>query len=625
MNNEKIKKPPKPGEAGAYIPHVNKKVAIVSIVLFMILLIIPTFVWGALMIKANNDPAFMAAINPPTSEQEAAKVYAKFPTTFDPKTYTAEVEAWYNDHLPFRSIIFNAHERTKANIEIPYEASIRPILLEVFAPKNPNLPNTDLNNPDETFIDDFFGDDETEDTNEETPPEFVEDPPIFIETGTADGDDTGDQIVCEHDFETDESKGVVITPATCTDWGVIEFPCTKGCGAGKKAYTAKAKHYYEEDPASIPVCGTKYDQITVCSGCGDTKTKENTIKKHVDGEVLKTVEVSYTTYGYTLVRCADCGGEYRTEIKNKRTDNSNFLPYYRSDTVYEGRHKWLFYRGNNSEAYYMGTNLMSDEQLAEYTTVFQQLNDICKEKGIQLQISIWPNKEQVYYEYTALSPETKEKRVDRLVKYIAEHSDVNVIYPLTELINMKPYYEMYLKYDTHWNCAGGFVGYQAMLKSLGLDTTDIRTCPVFEYTGQKGQVSDQYYNQIRGDMLGMGGWPAPAEDYPSHINYYIKYRPTVNVDSFSGLNGAGDTRHTTAANAPFDCNFVMLGDSYRVMQLSYLERDFTDCFLTHRSHVNDEDVKEAIKNADILVISAVERLESDILATAKHIINILSE
>ena len=93
----------------------------------------------------------------------------------------------------------------------------------------------------------------------------------------------------------------------------------------------------------------------------------------------------------------------------------------------------------------------------------------------------------------------------------------------------------------------------------------------------------------------------------------------------NGGNGAGDTRHTTAANAPNDLNFVMLADSYRVMQLSYLEKDFTDCFLTHRNRVNDADVKEAIKNSDILVIAAVERLETNILDTAKQIINILEE
>ena len=174
MNNDKTKKPPKPGEAGEYIPHVNKKVAIVAIALFMTLLVIPTLIWGALMIAANGNPELMATINPPTSEQEAAKVYAKFPTTFDPETYTVEVENWYKDHLPFRSLIFNAHEKVNAKIEVPYETSLRPVLLEWFSPKNPSLPNIDLENPEDTFIEDFFGDNETEDTGEETIPDFEE-------------------------------------------------------------------------------------------------------------------------------------------------------------------------------------------------------------------------------------------------------------------------------------------------------------------------------------------------------------------------------------------------------------------------------------------------------------------
>lgn len=616
MNNDKNKKPPKPGEAGEYIPHVNKRVAIVAIALFMTLLVIPTIIWGALMIAANGNPELMAQINPPTSEQEAAKVYAKFPTTFDPETYTVEVENWYKDHLPFRSLIFNAHEQFNAKIEVPYETSLRPVLLEYFPTKNQSLPNIDLENPEDTFIEDFFGDNETEDTGEETIPDFEE------ETETSQGDTP---IVCEHVWNEDESKGTILTPATCTDWGIIEYSCENGCGKTKKAYTAKAKHNYLEDPDKVPICGTVYDQVTTCAGCGDVKTNNATVKAHVKGKEIRTVEASYTTYGYTLFSCQDCGGEFRTNVKNKLTDRSNFMPFYRSDTVYEGRYKWLFYRGNDSEAYFMGTNLLSDEELEEYKNVFQQLNDLCKAKGIQLQISIWPNKDQVYAEYTAMVPETQEKRVDRLVKYIKDNSDVNIIYPLAELKAMKPYYEMYLKYDTHWNCAGGFVGYQEMLESLGLGHTDIRNCPVFEYTGQKNQKKDAYYTQIRGDMLGMGGWPATKEDYPDHLNYYIQYHADVTIDSYSGANGAGDTRHTTASNATYDCNFVMLGDSYRVMQLSYLERDFSDCFLTHRSHVNDEDVKEAIKNADILVIAGVERLEPEILNTAKQIIKILSE
>ena len=61
------------------------------------------------------------------------------------------------------------------------------------------------------------------------------------------------------------------------------------------------------------------------------------------------------------------------------------------------------------------------------------------------------------------------------------------------------------------------------------------------------------------------------------------------------------------------------------MQLSYLEKDFSDCFLTHRNRVNEADVREAIKNADILVIAAVERYDYDTLNTAKAIIKILQE
>ena len=250
-----------------------------------------------------------------------------------------------------------------------------------------------------------------------------------------------------------------------------------------------------------------------------------------------------------------------------------------------------------------------------------RIKELCKERGIQLQICIWPNKNQVYSEYLGLTPATTTKRVDRLVEYVQNNSDVKIIYPLKELKSAKPYADMYLKYDTHWNCAGGFVGYQAMLASLGLETTDFYNCTM--YDTNYSSYSDPYYAQVRGDILGMS--VPNASSYPNDHNYYIVYRPEVTVDSFSGSNGAGDTRHTTAANAPNDLNFVMLADSYRVMQLSYLEKDFTDCFLTHRSHVNDADVKEAIKNSDILVIAAVERLETNILDTAKQIIKILQE
>lgn len=744
MNNNQPnqpKKPPKPGEAGAYIPHVNKGIAIVAIVLFAVLLVVPTLAWGGMyaaeavvdsvinpIIKTIDPEAELIELNlidKLNTDTGENRVMAKFPASFDPAVITVQLENWYNDNLPFRSVVYNNYKDSTNKFEKLFEErpdentpSLREQIMEMF-PTASQLkpPSVDVVIPgfDETeFLP--FETEETLPTSEETLPPFEETLPPFEETlpsfdetlppfeetlpefppiddpdipggelvtepGGKPGEDQselpgvepgtepeGNPMVCEHV----KGEGVVVTPSTCTEYGVMKYYCTKCNAYMGGEYLHKADHVKGEGVVDVEptctelgvmryyctvcdkmlsgeyiaalghdykklnagedrLCGYYYDDKYECSNCQDTYT-ERTLKKHQKGNKIKSVEASYATYGYDLVRCRDCGGEYRMNLVAKLADNSVFTPWVRSDSVMEGRHKWLFYLGNDSQSYFKGTNLMTDAQLQEYVSVMTQLNNICKEKGITLQICIWPNKEQVYPEYVGVYPETNEKRIDRLVKYVRENSDVKIIYPIEELKAAKPYLDTYLKYDTHWNCAGGFIGYQAMLKSLGFESYDIRNCPVFEYTGVETENLDPYYRQISGDMIGLG--KLNASDYKGDHNYYIKYRPEVVVDSKdgvdhsgnnNGVDGAEDTRHTTAANATYDLNFVMLADSYRVMQLGYLERDFSDCFLTHRSQVNDADVKEAIKNADVLVLAAVERLETDILAKARRIIEILSE
>jgi hypothetical protein len=232
----------------------------------------------------------------------------------------------------------------------------------------------------------------------------------------------------------------------------------------------------------------------------------------------------------------------------------------------------------------------------------------------------------VYSEFYGKEPVEEYKRLERYVDYIKENTDVNIIYPLDELVYMKPYLDVYSKFDTHWNNVGGFVGYQALLKSIGLPTTSVFDWPIYEYAGGNALAEDHYFRQVKGDLLGLGGLNQSL--YPIHISYYIKYRTHVNftfVDGTAGKNGAGDIRHTVADNATFDMNLVMLGDSFRVMQLSYIEKDFSDAYLCHRNQVNDSLTQEALKNADIIVIAATERFDSNIIDTARQLIHILSQ
>lgn len=415
--------------------------------------------------------------------------------------------------------------------------------------------------------------------------------------------------------------------ATCTESGRGYLLCDL-CGSINGEYTVSpmGHNLYTVNSEERPMCGLKYYVTHACYTCGETVVEE-IVATH-EGEVINTVAPTVATYGYTLVKCQHCGGQFRTDIQSKLTDTAYFEPYYRSAQVLEGRYRWLFYLGDKSAAYYNGTNLLTDAELEEYAEVLATLNELCESQGKTLQISVYPNKDQVYPEFTGLEDiGYQNKRTYKWVKYIQDNTNVKIIYPIEELMAMKPYFDVYGKYDTHWNVAGGFIGYQATLESLGLPTTSILDCPAFEYSGGNRLASDHYFAQLKGDMLGMGGWSINNEDYPSHVTHYIKYRSEVDftfVDGTDNKNGSSDIRHTVAENATFDKNLVMLGDSFRVMQLAYIEKDFSDAYLCHRNHVHESSTVAALNNADIIVIQATERYDSTVIDTARQLINILS-
>lgn len=615
MNKENI--PAKTPEDVLDIPHIERRFAITFISIFVAILVLPTLVWGIVNIAGAFNPKIMETIDFDTGEN---RTLAKFPDSFDPQKFTSEVESWYNDHLPFRSVLYKSQQNLKNAFESPYDKVIRPALLEFFHPSKPGGDTPPDGGGD--ILDNPY-DDPTEppDNPDNPPPDLDPDdpPPDYI----PDEPDTPDISGCVHVLDTEYT---VVQEPTCSEFGIIEYAC-KNCTYTKREYTKKSAHDYVSNMIT-PMCGTDYTKIYTCSSCETQKTTTG-FKKHTPGRNLGTVAPTYLEYGYTLIECADCKHNYKINLRNKLFDTSFFPPIYRSSSALEGRYNWLFYRGNNSEAYYQGTNLLNATQLNEYATVLQQLNDICKQKGITLHIDIYPNKEQVYSEYMpTLTIQDEYKRAERLVDYIKENTDVKIVYPLEELIAAKPYWKLYWEYDTHWTNAGGYIGFQAMMKDLGFEVPNLIDLPVRYLTtadpDYKQFVYDTETSILYGhtnDLISLAGVP---DIYPEKYNYVIKYKPEISVLSKVGSNNIRVSRLTTS-NGPHDLNFVMLGDSYRRTMYPFLEKEFTSCFMTHRDRIVDKDVKAAIKNADILVISAVERNEPDILKKAKDIIKILQE
>ena len=568
---------------------ISKKFALVSVSVFLSLIILPTLIWGALALFA---PQVVDTLSFDTGENRAL---AEMPEEIDLSTLTADLESYYNDRVPFRSVLYTFQNDLFQALEKPYTDHILPFLTNLFY-SDYEGDHSHLEEESQMDIDNLFGQ-ETEET--ETLPD--------VEVG-----DQGD-VNCDHTL-----KSKTIKEATCTEFGQIEKKCSK-CGYSELHYTEKAEHM--EDLVSIipSTCLVAGKEISKCSVCGQEIVKPLEKLNHV-GVHVRTQAASYEDYGYSLYRCTVCETEYRKNITAKKIDTSYFAPQIKGPAnrgVIIGRYNWLFYTGNDSIAYYQGTNVMTNAQMDEWITVMKELQDVCDKKGIQLAFMSMPNREIVYAEHMPSYTVTTPRRSVVLDDYIEKNTKLNFVYPLEELKAFKPYFQTHFKYDTHWNPTGAFVGTQTLYRELGLPNTSLLDVKV---TSTMGKV---------GDIFGMGG--LNKNDYPDDYDYHIDYRPGVKPTVVHNRNDR--ITITECANATNQKNLVLFGDSFRNAMTPFLQKDFSRCTVAHRDMLcnnmsvpvssYDATMVAEVKNADILVVCSVERYDYNIIGQAKELIKIL--
>lgn len=408
---------------------LSKKLAITFVCIFMAILILPTAVWGAIGIFGRDT---QNALNFDTGEN---RKLAEFPTQFDMQKVTGQIDAWYNDHLPFRSVLYSAQSNMKNWIERAYKNAILP----------PVAPPTE--------------------------------------------DD-------ENDGPTQE-----------------DFPL---------------------------------------------------IFNNADKKV-----------------------------------------------VY-GRGDWLFYGAENSLDYYQGTNLMSEEELAKETASLIKLKELCDERGVELRIFIAPNKERIYSEHMPTLTVNSQRRVDNYVEYIRQNTDIQVVFPIEEILAAKPTAQLYYKYDTHWNEAGAFVGVNALYQSLGMETTNWNTLTSYPYVRNTG------------DLLNMGD--IDQSRYTNDTGYNVSYKNYVFAHSVEGMpleNQVGSQTRIYSSDSPNKTDVFMVGDSFRGSMLPYMQKDFSSITATGRLYLEQSDVIMGILHADVIIVECVERYEFTLSVMADMLIKVL--
>jgi hypothetical protein len=187
---------------------------------------------------------------------------------------------------------------------------------------------------------------------------------------------------------------------------------------------------------------------------------------------------------------------------------------YHDRSVYKiivGQDHWLFWGEAQMVEHFLGTLQFTPPQLSAWQKLLEKRRDWLAQRGIQYLFVVAPDKQSVYPELLPswlinAAPTNRETKLDQFLKYMKAHSTVPVLDLRGPLITAKKIAPLYLQNDTHWNLLGGFVGAQALVRTLAQQFTNLPPLQARDFTWTNTTF-------IGGDMALMLGTDAAEKNY----------------------------------------------------------------------------------------------------------------
>lgn len=266
---------------------------------------------------------------------------------------------------------------------------------------------------------------------------------------------------------------------------------------------------------------------------------------------------------------------FKNQFTNLNSRMDIFLSKYTSKyklfnnlpPITEGKDRWLFPTSNTEEedcaGEMFGRNLYTEEELQELADLYTEIAEILEKQGCRMVFFCPPIKNLVYKDYF---PDAYHKmfpeitRGDQLAFYLQENCDkFDTVFPIDEFMKYKPDYQLYFKYDTHWNYLGGYLGAKSILDVLGVETFPLEEAEI--------SVEDEGYVKDLADYMGR------SNDYTDDKLYKItNFRPDITY-TFED-NSERNTLQYMTSDIGNGLTGVMLGDSMRVHMFPFLGKSF---------------------------------------------------
>ncbi|WP_304353192.1 hypothetical protein [Brachyspira innocens] len=294
---------------------------------------------------------------------------------------------------------------------------------------------------------------------------------------------------------------------------------------------------------------------------------------------------------------------FRNELIQKKVymDLVLFNNFVNTRHTLIGKEDWLFMKWYPIIEQYIGKYMFTDNELEIAKQNLLDLRDKLMDKNIDLVVMIIPEKSMVYDNYL---PDYIQKTkysisiTEQLVNYIKKNTDIKIVYPKNELIKYRDKYQLYYKYDDHWNNLGGYIGYSQLMKSININLPSIDNFDIYK-TGYDNT------NKIMGiwnDLIWLINLPQ-TKKYNNQYNYYISNFTTNNYKIIEGKRGPHESL-SCISDSLDKRHITIIRDSYTCAMFDYLASSFYETTFIYTGHVKNKSIPS---NTDILFIAIIER------------------
>lgn len=277
------------------------------------------------------------------------------------------------------------------------------------------------------------------------------------------------------------------------------------------------------------------------------------------------------------------------------------------DRVLIGREGWLFYQSDSVIDDYRGTNLFSEQELAQWKKILTERRDWLAKRGIRYVFVVAPNKNAIYPEFMprSINRVSTRSRLSQLADYMARESDVTFINLLEPMLAAKPQQRLFHKTDTHWNAYGALIGAQEILRLLKTWFPEVHVPTIDDYEVVIHDCDIESVKSvapwIKMDLAVMQGSPIPHREQVIDL---VPRRQELQVPV--QLQGEPQSKKDQTQQQTSDkgqvSNVYVIHDSYMMALAPFLAPNFREVTYQWRDEFPAEEIE---KKRPVLVIQQV--------------------